>query len=181
MRRIDMPDEMKVNNRVIRLSKGDITDLDIEAIVFYARSDLVLGSGYGGMIAAKGGPKIQEELKKFGTVDTTGAVVTSGGNLKAKYIIHAVGPRFQEENLEEKLRETMLNALRKAEENQIQRLAFPAMGAGFYGIPIAVCARETLDAAKKYLESPNSLQEVIFCLKESYEYKSFQERMKKME
>ncbi len=113
-------------------------------------------------------------------VNTTDAVVTSGGNLKAKYIIHAVGPRFQEENLEEKLRNTMFNALRKAEENQIQSLAFPAMGVGFYGIPPDVCTRETLGTAKKYLETPTGIREVIFCLKDSYEYKPFQEQIKKM-
>jgi O-acetyl-ADP-ribose deacetylase (regulator of RNase III) len=130
-----MPDELKVNQSVIRLTTGFIIDLNVDAIVYYARPDLVLGSGYGGAIVTKGGPKIQEELKKIGGINTTEVVITSGGNLKAKYIIHAVGPRFQEENLEEKLRTTTLNALRRAEENKIQVLAFPAMGAGFYGIP----------------------------------------------
>ncbi len=158
-----MADELQVKQSVIRLIKGDIIDLQVEAFVYYARPDLVLGSGFGGAIAARGGPKIQEELKKLGTVQTTDAVVTSGGNLEARYIIHAVGPRFQEENLEEKLRSTMLNALRRAEEKGIQSLAFPAMGAGFYGIPPEVCARETLGAVKKYLENPTGLREIIFC------------------
>lgn len=175
-----MADELKVKQSVIRLIKGDIIDLQVEAFVYYARPDLVLGSGFGGAIAARGGPKIQEELKKLGTVQTTDAVVTSGGNLEARYIIHAVGPRFQEENLEEKLRSTMLNALRRAEENGVQSLAFPAMGVGFYGIPPEVCARETLGVVKKYLETPTGIREVIFCLKDSYEYKPFQEQIKKM-
>lgn len=175
-----MADELKVKQSVIRLIKGDIIDLQVEAFVYYARPDLVLGSGFGGAIAARGGPKIQEELKKFGTVHTTDAVVTSGENLEARYIIHAVGPRFQEENLEEKLQSTMLNALRRAEEKGIQSLAFPAMGVGFYGIPPDVCARETLRAVKKYLENPTELREIIFCLRDSREFKPFQDQIKKL-
>ncbi len=175
-----MADELKVKQSVIRLIKGDIIDLQIEAFVYYARPDLLLGSGFGGAIAARGGPKIQEELKKLGTAQTTDAVVTSGGNLEARYIIHAIGPRFQEENLEEKLRSTMLNALRRAEENGVQSLAFPAMGVGFYGIPPEVCARETLGAVKKYLENPTELREIIFCLKDSRELKPFQDQIKKL-
>ena len=109
-----MPDELRVNQSLISLMKGDIVGLDVDAIVYYARPDLVLGSGFGGAIATKGGPKVQEELKKMGPVKTTEAAVTSGGNLKARYVVHAVGPRFQEEDLEDKLRDTMLNVLQKA-------------------------------------------------------------------
>jgi O-acetyl-ADP-ribose deacetylase (regulator of RNase III) len=176
-----MPDELKVNQGVIRLATGFIIDLNVEAIVYYARPDLALGSGFGAAIATKGGPKVQEELKKIGGINTTEAVITSGGNLKVKYIIHAAGPRFQEENLEEKLRATTSNALRRAEENNIQSLAFPAMGAGFYGIPLEVCARVTLDTAKKFLENSKSLGAVIFCLRDSREYNPFQEQLKKMQ
>ncbi len=175
-----MSDEVKVKQSRIRLAVGDITEMPVEAIVFYARPDLQLGSGFGGILAAKGGPKIQEELKKLGTAKTTEVVVTAGGMLKVKYILHAVGPRFQEENLDEKLRATMMNVFQKAEEKEIKSLAFPAMGAGFYGVPLEVCARETLGAAKKYLEGVESAMEVVFCLNESYEYPPFQEQLKKM-
>jgi O-acetyl-ADP-ribose deacetylase (regulator of RNase III) len=176
-----MPDELKVNQSVIRLTTAFIIDLNVDAIVFYARPDLALGSGFGAAIATKAGTKVQEELKKIGGINPTEAVITSGGNLKVKYIVHAVGPRFQEENLEEKLRATTLNALRRAEENKIKSLAFPAMGAGFYGVPLEVCARVTLETAKKFLEDSKSLGEVIFCLRDSREYKPFQEQMKKMQ
>ena len=173
-----MPDELKVNESLISLMKGDIVGLDVDAIVYYARTDLVLGSGFGGAIAAKGGPKVQEELKKMGPVKTTEVAVTSGGNLKARYIIHAVGPRFQEENLEDQLRDTMLNVLRKAEENKIRSLAFPAMGAGFYGIPLDLCAKIMLGTMKDYLKGETSLKEVIVCLRDSREYEPFQRKMK---
>ncbi len=175
-----MPDELRVNDKMIRLMTGDITDLEIEAFVYYARPDLVLGSGFGGAISVRGGPKIQEELKKFGKIETGEAVVSSGGNLKAKSIIHAVGPRFQEEDTEGKLRQTTLNVLRKAEEKGIKNLAFPAMGVGFYGIPLDLCARTTLGVVKKHLEGQSGLEEVIFCLRDSREYKPFQEQLKKM-
>jgi O-acetyl-ADP-ribose deacetylase (regulator of RNase III) len=175
-----MPDELKVDKKIIRLMTGDIAGQEIEAFVYYARTDLVLGSGYGGAIAVRGGPKIQEELKKFGTVGTGEAVVTSAGNMKVKFIIHAVGPRFQEEGTEGKLRATTRKVLQKAEEKGIKRLAFPAMGAGFYGIPLDLCARITLEAVKKHLEGQSGLEEVVFCLRDSREYKAFQERLKKM-
>ena len=175
-----MADELKVNQSVIRLMKGFILDLDVEAVVYYARPDMALGSGYGGAIGTRGGPKIQEELKKFGVVNTTEAVVTSGGNLKVKYIIHAVGPRFQEERTEDKLRLTTLNVLRRAEENNVQSLAFPAMGAGFYGIPLNICAKIVLGAVKEHLEENTKLREVIFCLRDSREYSSFQEQLRAM-
>jgi len=81
-----MPGELKANQSVVRLTTGFIVDLDVDAVVYYARPDLVLGSGFGGAIASKGGPKIQEELKKIGGINTTEAVITSGGNLKAKSI-----------------------------------------------------------------------------------------------
>jgi len=172
-----MSDELKVRKGVIQLKVGDITELPVEGIVYYARPDLFLGSGFGGVISAKGGPKIQEELKKVGKANVTEVVVTSGGDLKAKYILHAVGPRFQEEDLEEKLRKTMENVLQKADESGIQTLAFPAMGAGFYGVPLEVCARETLEAAKKRLEVSPGLREVVFCLRDSHEYKKFLEHL----
>jgi O-acetyl-ADP-ribose deacetylase (regulator of RNase III) len=81
-----MPGELKANQSVVRLTTGFIVDLDVDAVVYYARPDLVLGSGFGGAIASKGGPKIQEELKKIGGINTTEAFITSGGNLKAKSI-----------------------------------------------------------------------------------------------
>ena len=176
-----MADELKVNQSLISLMKGDIVGLDVDAIVYYAQPDLVLGSGFGGAIATKGGPKVQEELKKMGPVKTTEVAVTSGGNLKARYIVHAVGPRFQEEDLEDKLRNTMLNVLQWAEENKIQSLAFPAMGVGFYGIPLDLCAEVMLSTVKEYLKKETSLKEVIVCLRDSREYGPFQRKMKEIQ
>ena len=176
-----MVNELKVNEKIIRLMIGFITDVgNMDGIVYYARPDLVLGSGFGTAISSQGGPKVQEELKKLGSANTTDVVVTGGGNLQARYILHAVGPRFQEEDSEEKLRETMLNALQKADEHQMQKIVFPAMGAGFYGIPLEVCARVTLEAAKLFLGSNSALREVVFCLRDSREMKIFQSYLQKI-
>ena len=110
----------------------------------------------------------------------TDVVVTGGGNLQARYILHAVGPQFQEEDSERKLRATTLNALRKAEEHGLQKIAFPAMGAGFYGIPLEVCARITLGAVREILEKAIEPQEIVFCLRDFRELKVFQEYLQTM-
>ena len=176
-----MPNEFRVNEKMIRLMVGFITDIGtIDGIVYYARPDLTLGAGFGTAISTQGGPKVQEELKKIGSAGITDVVVTGGGNLKARYVLHAVGPRFQEEESEGKLRETMLNALRKAEEYRLQKIAFPAMGAGFYGIPLEVCARVTMGAVRDYLGKAVALGEVVFCLRDSRELKVFQEYLQTM-
>ena len=176
-----MVNELKVNEKIIRLMVGFITDIgNMDGIVYYARPDLALGSGFGTAISIQGGPKVQEELKKIGSANTTEVVVTGGGNLQAKYILHAIGPRFQEEDSEDKLGKTMLNTLQKAEEHQMQRIVFPAMGTGFYGIPLEVCARVTLAAVRMFLGKADSLREVVFCLRDSRELKVFQGHLQKM-
>ena len=176
-----MPNEFRVNEKIIRLIVGFITDLEnMDGIVYYARPDLTLGTGFGTAISSQGGPKVQQELKKVGGAGITDVVVTGGGNLHARYILHAVGPRFQEEDGEKKLRTTTLNTLRKAEEHQLQKIAFPAMGAGFYGIPLEVCARVTMGAVTEFLEKAAALKEVVFCLRDSRELKVFQEHLQKM-
>lgn len=176
-----MPEELRLNGKIIRLMVGFITDIEnMDGLVYYARPDLKLGSGFGTAISIQGGPKVQEELKKAGSAQMTDVVVTSGGSLQARFIMHAVGPRFQEEGCEEKLRKTMLNTLRKAEEHHLHTIAFPAMGAGFYGIPLDVCARVTLGAAREFLGNAVELQEVVFCLRDLREFKVFQEYLQKM-
>lgn len=176
-----MPKELRLNGKIIRLMVGFIIDIkNMDGLVYYARPDLKLGAGFGSAISIQGGPKVQEELNKLGKANTTDAVITGGSNLQAKYILHAVGPRFQEEDSEEKLGKTMLNTLLKAQEHQMQKIVFPAMGAGFYGIPLEVCARITLEAVRAFLEKATTLQEVVFCLRDSRELKVFQACLQKM-
>jgi len=165
--------EKRVNQSVVRLMKGDITDMEIEAFVFYARHDLVVGTGFGTAISTRGGPTIQKELEELAPLQTGEAVVTAAGTLKAKHVVHAVGPRFQEEDTEGKLRTTILNSLKRAEEKGIKQIALPAMGAGFYGIPLDVCARVMVETIKGYLEGETVIKEVILCMLDSREYEPF--------
>ncbi|MHC4796669.1 MAG: macro domain-containing protein [Planctomycetota bacterium] len=170
-----VPESKQINQGVVRLVKGDITDLDVEAFVFYAQPDLALGSGFGTAISVRGGPTIQKELEELGPVATGEAVITAAGNLKANFIVHAVGPRFQEEDTENKLRTTMVNVLKQADAKGIKRIAFPAMGYGFYGIPLNVSAKITMQAAIEHLQGQTGIEEIIVCLMDNQEYKLFQE------
>ena len=172
-----MADALKINDKVIRLVKHDITDLAVEAFVYYAREDLALGSGWGGAITMRGGPEVQKELETLAPIGKTEAAVSGAGKMKAAHIVHAVGPKFQEEDTEAKLHATMLSALRAADAEGIKQIAFPPMGAGFYAVPLNVCAEVTMKAAAQYLEGETQIEEVIFCLMDSREYKPFAERL----
>ncbi len=105
------------------------------------------------------------------------AVVSGAGNLKASFIVHAVGPRFQEDDTQGKLRRTVLNSLRRAEEKGIRRIAFPAMGAGYYGIPPDLCARVMLEVIQDYLAGESGIEEVIICVFDTPQYEAFQARL----
>jgi O-acetyl-ADP-ribose deacetylase (regulator of RNase III) len=172
--------DRKIRNSTLRLIKGDITDLEVEAFVFYARSDLKLGSGYGNAIAVRGGPSIKKELDELAPLEVGEAVITSAGNMKAKYIIHAVGPKFQEVNTEDKLRKTLGNILRLAEEKGIKQLALPPLGTGFYGIPLPVCAEIMLEGIQSHLKNASNLQEVIICALDTREYVPFQKLLENL-
>jgi O-acetyl-ADP-ribose deacetylase (regulator of RNase III) len=172
--------ETKINNTIVKLVKSDLTAMETEAIVFYASPDLVLGSGFGSAISARGGASIQEELKQFGTITTGEVVVTSAGELNSNYIIHAVGPRFQEDDSEKKLEKTMQNVLKIAEEKNIRKIAFPPMGTGFYGISLQVCAQVMLDTIKKHIEKKSKIAEIRICVLDEREFKPFQEHWQEM-
>jgi len=111
-------DSLKIENSVIELKQGDITECNTDAIVNAANSQLILGGGVAGAIRRKGGPTIQEECNKIGGTPVGTAVITTGGNLKARFVIHAVGPRMGEGNEDEKLKNATLNSLMISSTNQ---------------------------------------------------------------
>jgi O-acetyl-ADP-ribose deacetylase (regulator of RNase III) len=169
----DMTEERVIGKSKIRLEKGDITDQEIDAFVYYATNDLKLGSGFGTAISSRGGPTIQKELDEIGEVETCAAVISTAGSMKAEKIIHAVGPKFQEEGMEAKLRKTMENSLLQAEKNGIKKLAFPPMGAGFYGIPLDSCAKIMISSLKEHLSGESGLEEVVIFVNDKREYDPF--------
>jgi len=172
-----MSENITVGGSVIRLMTGDITNIEVEAFVYYAQPDLALGSGHGNAISTRGGPSIKKELDEIGGAAPTEAVLTSAGKLKASHIVHAVGPAFQEEQINEKLQATILNALKCAEEKGIKQLALPPMGAGFYGIPLPVCSEIMIDTIKKYVSGKTDLEEVIIVANDSRDYAPFQKKL----
>src|SRR4030042_3090757 len=97
-----------IGHTTVELVQGDITDMAMDAIVSAANAQLILGGGVAGAIRRKGGPSIQQECSKIGGTFVGGAVITGAGNLKAKYVIHAVGPRMGEGNEDEKLKNATL-------------------------------------------------------------------------
>ena len=176
-----MADETKVKESVLRLAKTDITDKEVEAFVYYAQHDLALGSGFGTAISVRGGPSVQKELNDMGPLRTTEVVVSGAGEMKAGHIIHAVGPRFQEEDLEVKLKTTVENCLKAADDKGFKQVAFPAMGAGFYGVPLDVSARITLGTIKDYLAGETGIREVTGCLFGQREYQPYQKQLASLE
>jgi O-acetyl-ADP-ribose deacetylase (regulator of RNase III) len=166
-----------VHHGVLRLVKADITTLDVEAFVFYARPDLALGSGFGNAIARRAGPAVKKALDAIGSVAPTDAVITPGGNLKARHIVHAAGPVFREERLQEKLRTTIANALKRAEEHGIAQIAFPPMGAGFYGVPLPVCVDVMLSTIGSCLSNSTGIREVVICANDTREFAAFEPRV----
>jgi len=166
---------MKVNieNRILELLDGDITEMQTDAIVNAANARLILGGGVAGAIRRKGGPKIQQECNKIGGTFVGGAVITTAGNLKAKHVIHAVGPQIGEGNEDQKLKNATLNSLKLADENNLKSIAFPAISTGIFGFPIERCAEIMLKTAIDYLKGQTGLKKVVFCLFGNDSYKVF--------
>jgi O-acetyl-ADP-ribose deacetylase (regulator of RNase III) len=153
--------EKRIGNKVVRLIRGDITDLEVEAFVFDITSDCGLGSGYGGAITQRGGKAVQGELDAIGALPTGQAVVTTAGELKARYVIHTNGPKFHEPDTEEKLREATRSVMRVADEKGITQLALPPIGTGMYQVPLDTCARVMVDTVTEHLENGKTSLEVV--------------------
>ena len=170
--------EKRIGNKVIRLVRGDITDLEVEAFAFDITSDCQLGSGYGGAIAQRGGKSIQEELNAIGALPPGEAVVTGAGKMKAGYIIHTNGPKFREPGTAETLTKATMSVLRKADEKGITQLALPPIGTGLYQVPLDLCASVMVDTVTEHLKNgPTSLEVVSFVALDSREYKPLQAKI----
>jgi len=167
-----MRNEFKVGKATVRLVLGDITEMETDAIVNAANSSLMGGGGVDGAIHRKGGPKILEECKRIRATEwpqglpTGKAVITSGGNLKAKHVIHTVGPVWRGGNRGEPelLAQAYQNSLKLAVAKGLKTVAFPSISTGAYGYPVEGASRVALEAVKEFLEKEDSLDEVVFVL-----------------
>jgi O-acetyl-ADP-ribose deacetylase (regulator of RNase III) len=174
--------EKKVGKSVVEISQSDLTEMDTDAIVNAANAQLVLGAGVAGAIKAKGGPKIQEECNAIGGTFVGGAVITTGGDLKARHVIHAVGPRMGEGDEDEKLKDATRNSLKVADENHLTSISFPAISTGIFGFPKDRCAEIMLGTVVDYLkEKETGLQRVVFCLHGASSFKIFSDALKRLE
>jgi len=169
--------KVKINNRLLELLDGDLTEMDTDAIVNAANAQLVMGGGVAGAIRKKGGPEIQAECNKIGGTFVGGAVITTGGNLKAKHVIHAVGPRMGEGDEDQKLKNATLTSLKVADENNLKSISFPAISTGIFGFPIRRCAEIMLKTTIDYLKGQTGLEKVVFCLFGTDSYEVFESRL----
>ena len=175
---------MKVNvqKSILEIVQGDITQQETEAIGNAANSALAGGGGVDGAIHRAGGPSIMSELKaKYKSCPTGSAVITGGGNLKAKYVIHAVGPRYSGSPKDPEL---LSGAYRKSLElctqNKISSIAFPSISTGIYGYPVEEASRIALKAVMDYLKNHSEIKLVRFVLFDSRTLSIYQEAFKEL-
>ncbi|NOX38890.1 MAG: macro domain-containing protein [Calditrichaeota bacterium] len=161
----------------LKLVQGDITVEAVDAIVNAANSHLKHGGGVAGAIVRRGGYEIQEESDRIGYVPVGQAAITCAGKLPARFVIHAVGPRWGEGDEDNKLRNAVWNSLKLATERDFSTISLPAISAGIFGFPKDRCARIILETIEKFLrEHPDSsLKEVRMCLFDAPTLEAFQE------
>lgn len=156
--------EKEVKGKRIYVFLGDITDMDVDAIVNAANEHLKHGGGVAGAIVRKGGKIIQEESDRIGYCPVGEAVVTTAGSLKAKFVIHAVGPRWGEGDEENKLKRAVRNALKRGEEKGVSSIAIPAISTGIFGFPKEKGCKIIVEKVKEFLEKEaKSINEVYLC------------------
>ena len=172
--------KVKINNSILELVVGDITKEATEAIVNAANSGLRGGGGVDGAIHRAGGPQIMEECRKIGRCPTGNAVITSGGLLKARYVIHAVGPIYQGgENGEAKLLiSAYQNSLMRASENRVRSMSFPSLSTGAYGYPFDEAAPVALKTVIEYLKQHDEIEHVRFVLFGEEAYREYEEALR---
>jgi O-acetyl-ADP-ribose deacetylase (regulator of RNase III) len=165
----------------ILLREGDITRIPVDAIVNAANSALAGGGGVDGAIHRAGGPLIMRELdairRQIGRCPTGSAVVTSAGNLPARYVFHTVGPIYgnQEQDDAELLASCYRKCLALAEEREVRTISFPAISTGVYGYPMEEAARIAIGEVKAHFEKPGAhIERVIFVVFGKAAYRIYQ-------
>lgn len=164
----------------IFLIQGDITKQEVDAIVNAANSSLMGGGGVDGAIHRAGGPAILEDCRKIiakqGSCKTGEAVITTGGNLPAKFVIHTVGPVWNngKSNEAEKLANCYRNSLSLAVENNVQSIAFPNISTGIYGYPKREAAKIAIKTVSEFIQTNPSIQKVYFVCFDEENYSIYQ-------
>ncbi len=173
---------VRVHQSELEIVQGDITREETEAIGNAANAALAGGGGVDGAIQRAGGPAIMAELNaRYKGCPTGSAVMTGGGNLKAKYVIHAVGPRYSGTTKDPEL---LAGAYRKSLElctqNKISSIAFPSISTGIYGYPLAEASRIALRTVMDYLKDHPEVKLARFVLFDSRTYQAYEEALKEL-
>jgi O-acetyl-ADP-ribose deacetylase (regulator of RNase III) len=142
----------------IRSRCGDLTESATDAIVNAANTDLILGAGVAGAIRRRGGLAIQEECERIGPIPLGEAAITAGGNLTARFVIHAASMELGGRTTESSLADAVRNSLRRAAENGVRSIAFPAIGTGIAAFPLDRCAQVMLSEFRAHFASNTSLE-----------------------
>jgi O-acetyl-ADP-ribose deacetylase (regulator of RNase III) len=171
----------QIGTATLELTQGDITASKMDAIVNAANKFLAHGGGVALAISRKGGLQIQADstalVAKRGPLATGEAVITGGGKLPAKYVIHTVGPIWGEQDEVESdalLSQAIRSCLMLSEEKALKSIAFPAISTGIYGFPIERAAPLMLKETVAYLNGKTNLEHVVFCLYDSASYRVFE-------
>jgi len=171
----------KINQALIELICGDITEETTDAIVNAANKRLAGGAGVDGAIHRAGGPVIMEECRKIGGCPTGSAVITSGGNLKAKYVIHAVGPVYRGGGQEASLLQSAYRkSLELAVEKKLQSISFPAISAGVYGYPLDEASQIALSTCIHFAQTKTEMKLIRHVLFSGTIYDIFSAQLKKL-
>jgi O-acetyl-ADP-ribose deacetylase (regulator of RNase III) len=165
----------------IVIQQGDLTEMQTDAIVNAANNDLILGGGVAGAIRRKGGDEIQRECTAVGSIPVGYAAITTGGNLAAKYVIHAASMQLGRATTADALRHSTAHALRIAAERGLKTVAFPAVGTGIAGFPMKACAEIMLQEATQHLEHGSSLEKIYFVLFDEAGCQAFQDAWKSLQ
>lgn len=171
---------VKMNDTLLDLVEGDITEMDVEAIVNPSNPKLKMGEGgVSKAILTKGGKTIQSECKRIGGAQVGTAVMTGAGELPHKQVIHAVGPTMGEGDEDRKLASAVRSSLALADRNGLKSIAIPAISAGSNGFPLQRCARILLTEVHRYLQGGTKLETVIVCLHDQDTYKKFRQELRR--
>ncbi len=163
----------------LELAESDITELDVDAIVNAANEELKLGSGVAGAIREKGGPSIQEECDRIGGTPVGTAVLSGGGDLKARHVIHAVGPRMGEGDEDRKLQSAIRSSLALADRHGLKSIALPAISTGVFGFPMDRCARILLTEIYRYLQGGTKIERVVVSLRGDDTFEIFKRELRR--
>ncbi len=165
----------KVHSATLELLQGNIVDVHVDAIVNAANAALAGGGGVDGAIHRAGGPAIMQACRQIGGCPTGSAVATPAGNLKARYVFHAVGPIYRQRGDEASLLTSAYQScLDLAEQYKISSIAFPSISTGVYGYPVEQAAPIALTTVIEHLKHSTSLQQVLFVLFDSTTYAAYQ-------